>query len=246
MVTQVGQGSSGRGRSFSSTEDVELCRSWIAISQDPVTGTGQSSDAFWKKVRDHFCLKPGVNPRPFGSLNQHYRQINEQCARFIGIRTQIENRRISGASKEDIFNAAMDHFHQTGDKKPFKFQACLSVLEECPKWRGSTENHDSPSSNGSTSVPTTPTPNERPIGNKKAKRKLNEKDAVEVEMEIIESLKQKNKIMEECSALLKQSMQMEAAKIYFSLKLEDVDDDVKDHIRQMRKKYVDAFSKHFE
>ena len=44
----------GRGKNFSIKEDEQLCRSWLNVSQDPVTGSDQRHSTFWCRVVTHF------------------------------------------------------------------------------------------------------------------------------------------------------------------------------------------------
>ncbi|KAA1088528.1 hypothetical protein PGTUg99_032579 [Puccinia graminis f. sp. tritici] len=39
--------------SYTESEDVQLCGSWIAISEDPLIGTNQDGATFWKRVEQH-------------------------------------------------------------------------------------------------------------------------------------------------------------------------------------------------
>ena len=39
--------------SYSPIEDLQLCKSWLKISQDSVVGANQESTAFWKSIRVH-------------------------------------------------------------------------------------------------------------------------------------------------------------------------------------------------
>ena len=35
-------------------EDIDLVNCYLNVSTDPVTGTGQTGDSFWAKIRGHF------------------------------------------------------------------------------------------------------------------------------------------------------------------------------------------------
>lgn len=43
-----------KGCNFSKDEDVQLCKSWLSISKDPVTGTNQTASTFWESVTNDY------------------------------------------------------------------------------------------------------------------------------------------------------------------------------------------------
>ena len=43
-----------RGKEFTIIEDETLCRSWLAVSQDPITGNSQTMVIFWERVLVYF------------------------------------------------------------------------------------------------------------------------------------------------------------------------------------------------
>ena len=44
--SSCGKGASKRGSNYSQEEDIELCKSWISISNDAITGTDQSGKMY--------------------------------------------------------------------------------------------------------------------------------------------------------------------------------------------------------
>ncbi len=44
----------GKGKAYTAAEDQHLCTAWVATSEDPITGTGQKKDAFWKSIMAAF------------------------------------------------------------------------------------------------------------------------------------------------------------------------------------------------
>ena len=43
-----------RDKAFTIVKDETLCRSWLAISQDPITGNSQTMAIFWERVLVYF------------------------------------------------------------------------------------------------------------------------------------------------------------------------------------------------
>ena len=46
----------GKGREWSDSETLQLCKSWMAVSQNSSTGSGQKKASFSKEVFDHWTL----------------------------------------------------------------------------------------------------------------------------------------------------------------------------------------------
>jgi hypothetical protein len=44
----------GKGKAYTAAEDQHLCTAWVASSEDPITGTGEKKDAFWKSITATF------------------------------------------------------------------------------------------------------------------------------------------------------------------------------------------------
>ncbi|CAO2039936.1 unnamed protein product [Urochloa humidicola] len=48
---------------FSANEDTLLCNSWLEISCDPITNTGQRKESFWLRVGNRYNSKRGRYPQ---------------------------------------------------------------------------------------------------------------------------------------------------------------------------------------
>jgi len=51
-----GKGPSKRGSNYSAVEDVQLCKSWIHISNDPIIGNDQSGKTYWERIANDFHM----------------------------------------------------------------------------------------------------------------------------------------------------------------------------------------------
>jgi hypothetical protein len=92
-----------RGKNFVQTEDEQLCRSWLNVSQDPVTGSEQKSTAFWARVHQHFVeFKTTPEDRTAGALQSRWNTIQAQVNKFCGSFAQVESRNESGKTLEDL------------------------------------------------------------------------------------------------------------------------------------------------
>ncbi|ETL80457.1 hypothetical protein L917_19050, partial [Phytophthora nicotianae] len=43
----------GKDREWHDEDTIQLCLSWLEISEDPVTSTGQKKDSFFSRVYQH-------------------------------------------------------------------------------------------------------------------------------------------------------------------------------------------------
>ncbi|EHS63351.1 uncharacterized protein PGTG_21529 [Puccinia graminis f. sp. tritici CRL 75-36-700-3] len=183
-----------RSSSYTEAEDVQLCRSWIVISEDPLIGTNQDGATFWKRVHLSFSKELPEARRTPGSLKAHWGALQKVISKFRGFVNQVEQHEESGASAEDCLNRALELFSKDQGSS-FKHLRCFNILVKVPKWstytdenskknRSSTQkkrarspSSDAPASSvlnpddvtdaedNSTDTSSLP----RPIGNKKAK-----------------------------------------------------------------------------
>ncbi|EFP77994.1 uncharacterized protein PGTG_03950 [Puccinia graminis f. sp. tritici CRL 75-36-700-3] len=168
-------------------EDVELCKAWIAITEDARIGTDQSG-----------ATRAITQPkRPQKSVKSRWGLLQKDINKFQACVIQVENMNQSGASVEDLLNMALELYSEN-QGSTFYHIRCYNILVKCPKWhdyfrqntakKNSKKRARSPSSEVPQSLPTsepatsttaedrlvaeesqTDTATDRPIGKKKAK-----------------------------------------------------------------------------
>jgi hypothetical protein len=71
--------SKGRGAKWHPLEDVELCKSWVEISEDPVTGKEQKNTKFWERITENYHKKLDKNfpPRTSISLTSRWSNVRK-------------------------------------------------------------------------------------------------------------------------------------------------------------------------
>lgn len=127
----------GKGKNFTANEERCLCRSFLAVSQDPVCGNGQRKTAFWERITTHFNRsKPRFAPtRPARSLESKWSHIKHDVAKFVGAHKQVSDARESRVSAEDVLERALEYYKDRHPKQqPFAFLHCWVVLKEVPRW----------------------------------------------------------------------------------------------------------------
>ena len=59
IVNMGDKGISKRAENYSNNDEIQLCRSWMHISQDPIVGTGQQKGRFWERILQHYTKALG-------------------------------------------------------------------------------------------------------------------------------------------------------------------------------------------
>jgi hypothetical protein len=111
-----------------------LCRSCLHISQDPISGNGQHSTAFWERILKHYNdhLPTGCEPRPSRSLETKWGVIKHDVAKFCGIYKSVVALNESGTSAEDVLERALELYKVKHPKQlSFNFLHCWLYV---PRW----------------------------------------------------------------------------------------------------------------
>lgn len=125
VVFEVGRAK--KGKNFIVKEERGFCRSFLAVSQDPVCRNGQRNTAFWKRITTHFNqAKARGNPiRPTKSLETKWRNNKHDVAKFCGVYKQVSDCRESGWSNEDVLDRALEIYKDRHPKQQkFAFLHC--------------------------------------------------------------------------------------------------------------------------
>jgi hypothetical protein len=97
------------GRNFTTEEEIQLCRSQLCISQDPIVGNGQRREAFWERVSMHFNRHwpRGLGARTARSIETKFGVIKHDVSKFCGAYGFCFNNKESGQSLDNILQAAL-------------------------------------------------------------------------------------------------------------------------------------------
>jgi len=102
----------GKGTTWLPHEDLQLARSWVALSEDPDKGKDQAAGKFWSALHLHWCHGVGVGSADKGSrsvqaLKNHWSFIQRSTQKFTGYWNQVEARQQSGKTDADLVSDAM-------------------------------------------------------------------------------------------------------------------------------------------
>ncbi|CAM6089814.1 unnamed protein product [Calypogeia fissa] len=126
-----------RRKNYTVGELKQLCFSVLHISQDPVVGAGQRSQAFWDRVTDHYeKSKPnGCEFRGQKSLEGKWSYIRHDTAKWAGVYQQVLDMQISGTNEDDTMEKTRELYKLNHPKgKSFAYEECWAILKDCPKF----------------------------------------------------------------------------------------------------------------
>jgi hypothetical protein len=91
---------SRKGRNFSNEEEMQVCRSQLCISQEPIVGNGQRKEAFWDRVSTHYnCHRPrGLGEHSARSIETKWSVIKHDVSKFCAAYGHCYDNRESGRS----------------------------------------------------------------------------------------------------------------------------------------------------
>lgn len=137
MMAHLEAGKTRKVKNFRAEEERSLCRSFLAVSQDPIRGNGQRNSAFWERITTDFNQnKPRANPaRTARSLETKWSQIKHDVNKFCGTYKHVYDCRASSTSLEDVVEKALEFYRDRHPKQQsFLFLHCWQLLKDVPRW----------------------------------------------------------------------------------------------------------------
>ncbi|KAK6141990.1 hypothetical protein DH2020_019616 [Rehmannia glutinosa] len=123
-----------RTTNYTFAEDRHLCNVFLDISQDPIVGTNQTREQFWKRIEDKYNSgKPSSNiqDRNQRSLQCRMQTILKDVRKFNGCLQQIEYLNPSGANEQILLERANELLmQQKGYSGGFKFDHVWYVMKD--------------------------------------------------------------------------------------------------------------------
>ena len=105
-------GKGKKGKNFNSEKERILCRSFLHMSQDPISGNGHRNTAFWERITQHYNdTKPRSSPlRPARSLETKWGHIKHDVSKFCGSYKSVLDCWESGTSLDDVLERALEYY----------------------------------------------------------------------------------------------------------------------------------------
>ncbi|CAJ1937339.1 unnamed protein product [Cylindrotheca closterium] len=165
---------------YSQEEDKALCAAFVNCSENPIKGSDQRREDFWKDIENKFKMKMEEDPAPalpywsHNSLMKRFQRIKGAIDEWIGYELQCERNKPSGLSQEDLDKRIAEMWRIKHKNEEFKFCHCVPELKIHCRFNVS---HQSSESDGTPSpgskhsaFAVVCTNSKRPIGSKAAKR----------------------------------------------------------------------------
>jgi hypothetical protein len=93
---------------FNEDEDVQICRSWLEVTDDPLNLTNQTSTTFWAHVCEHYLIRIPTYQRPVSSIKTHWQVLQRYINKLHGCLKQVKQANQSGSTQKDQFNRALE------------------------------------------------------------------------------------------------------------------------------------------
>lgn len=115
-------------------EDIQICKSWLEVSQDPLNSTNQTADTFWNCVAENFAKFLPDESRSGVSIKSRWQVLQRRINKFSGCVKQVELSNQSGTTVEDRLSSALK-LYKALSEETFSHLRCYNLLNLAPKWR---------------------------------------------------------------------------------------------------------------
>ncbi|KUF70757.1 Glutathione S-transferase T3 [Phytophthora nicotianae] len=126
----------GKGLAWSESETIQLCLSWLEVSEDAVRGAGQKKSTFSSRLYSHWLenKRPeDKDPRTEVAIMGRWKKLQPEVTKFCGVYAKVTSRESSGWNDAMYLDAALK-VYQERHKQPFEFLAAWKELKDKPKW----------------------------------------------------------------------------------------------------------------
>ncbi|XP_021724898.1 uncharacterized protein LOC110692206 [Chenopodium quinoa] len=124
---------------WTQVKDVDLCRSWIAISKDSVKGNDHNIGKYYNNWRREDL------EIPIEKAAKHWFKMSGDVNKFNGCYIQIKDSHPCGHNEEEITNKAMGLFSNVKENRKFPYLHVWQILRNDPKWQEFARKQGSPS-----------------------------------------------------------------------------------------------------
>ncbi|TVU35356.1 hypothetical protein EJB05_17242 [Eragrostis curvula] len=130
-----GNGKRTKLGNFNPDEDVNLVKSWLEISLDPITSNAQKKDGYWLKILQRYNLRRKSYPeRSLRSLQSRWDIIKAEVGKFASVYADVIRENPSGMSDADKSTHAATIFAGIY-KHSFPYMHCWEIMKDEPKWQ---------------------------------------------------------------------------------------------------------------
>ena len=108
-VAEGGTEEEGKVTQMCDEDVIQLARSWVAISENPVTGRDITNPKFWSQITLHYndhSSRVGRPPRAMGTLKNRWTKLRGACVKFSGFCATAKRTQPSGTLDIELEDAA--------------------------------------------------------------------------------------------------------------------------------------------
>nr|XP_020174565.1 uncharacterized protein LOC109760142 [Aegilops tauschii subsp. strangulata] len=163
---------------WASKEEKCLAEAWKVVCLDPTTGTNQSIETYWERIKAEFDERKLVDPyfkgvymqRGSKTMANHWGRIQGACNKWHGVVEEVAARPESGASVEDQLLRMFALYRQSNSDAEFKYLHVYKHIDKCEKWAEVRRTLDKAKETYKPDALTPGASEGRPDGNKGAKK----------------------------------------------------------------------------
>ncbi|KAI7932925.1 hypothetical protein MJO28_017904 [Puccinia striiformis f. sp. tritici] len=126
-------GKRSKGNNYQENELMELCRAWVAISEDSWVGTDQEGTTFWTRIHKRYNAAIHAPTRTLKSLKSRWGNLQRDTNKFHGCVIQVKKLNPSGYVGHDRLDMAQD-LYKKDQGESYRHVRCYSILVKSPKW----------------------------------------------------------------------------------------------------------------
>ena len=91
-----------RSANYTIAEDKLFCKTWLTIGMDPTTGSDQTRETYWMRMKEYFdANNTSGNERSVRSLRSRWSGINTDCQKWAGVQANVDVINPSGTNDID-------------------------------------------------------------------------------------------------------------------------------------------------
>ncbi|PLW34330.1 hypothetical protein PCANC_25504 [Puccinia coronata f. sp. avenae] len=118
---------------FNEDKDVQICCSWLEVTDNPLNSTNQTSTTFWARVCEHYLIRIPMYQHPISSIKTCWQVLQRYINKFHGCLKQVKQANQSGLTQKDQLNRALE-LCAALEGRLFNNLCCYNILNEAEKW----------------------------------------------------------------------------------------------------------------
>ncbi|VFQ74775.1 unnamed protein product [Cuscuta campestris] len=117
-------------------EECLLASAWVDISEHPIIGSEQTTDAMWDRIEEKFftAMNKDGTYRTRDQLTSKWSHINHKVRKFIGVYEECSRSRRSGTNDADVLRLATAQYQDDGHQGKVPIDL-WRILSRSPKWQ---------------------------------------------------------------------------------------------------------------